>query len=325
MYRHLYHILLTILLGLISAQSSVAQTDVAFTQFDMATSYYNPAAIGRTDFVSITGAGRLQWIGVDNAPMNFAAMADMPFKFIGKRWGTGVVLSQEKIGLFNNVNVGAQLAYKHRLLGGTIGIGLRLGLANRSFQGSKVVIPDNDDAHSSNDDAIPTQDVGGSAFDADAGLFYEHRLFYLGLSGTHLSAPTINLKTDQNAEERYEFHTKRNYYLVLGSNIPIKNTLFLLQPSVLIATDAQQWHYAANLRTQWRKFITAGVGYRHGEAISALVGVEMKGFTIGYAYDYPLTSIARSTSGSHELFVNYRLKLNMGNKSKYKQKSIRIL
>ena len=69
-----------------------AQIDAQLTQYWAVPSYYNPSSIGNVDFIHITAGSKLQWIGVKHAPMNFLAMADMPFKFLGKRWGTGLLL-----------------------------------------------------------------------------------------------------------------------------------------------------------------------------------------------------------------------------------------
>jgi hypothetical protein len=55
------------------------------------------------------------------------------------------------------------------------------------------------------------------------------------------------------------------------------------------------------------------------------VGLELfNGIRIGYAYDFPLSDIRKSTSGSHEFMVNYCFDLSLG-KSPMRYKSIRFL
>lgn len=126
--------------------------------------YYNPAATGLTDFLHITAGSRLQWVGMPNAPTSFLATADMPVKVLGKRVGVGVALQQESLGLFSNLNVGVQGSYKLKLFKGELGIGVQVGLFDQGFKGSEVYIPDGDEAHDSNDNAIPTQDLHGNGF-----------------------------------------------------------------------------------------------------------------------------------------------------------------
>ena len=42
-----------------------AQTDGQMTQYFEVPTYYNPGAIGSTDFVRIRAGSRMQWIGID--------------------------------------------------------------------------------------------------------------------------------------------------------------------------------------------------------------------------------------------------------------------
>lgn len=320
--------LIALALLLLAAAGAVAvraQVDAQYTQYFNTQTYYDPAAAGNLDAIHITLGGRAQWVGIHHAPTAFMASADMPFKLLNKRWGTGVVVTQQSMGLYSGTNVGAQLAYKFKLLKGTFSAGLQIGLVNEKFEGSKVDIPDGDDAHDSGDDAIPQTDVTGNAFDLGLGVFYQHKWFWAGLAATHLTEPTVNLKTEGDEENLYEFKQGRIYYFMAGSNIPIKNTLFELQPSVFVKTDATFFQGEATLRMRYNKFITAGVGYRYKDAVSVMIGAEYKGFTLGYAYDYPVSNISKATNGSHEVFLNYNVKLNMNEKNKNKHKSIRLM
>ena len=80
--------------GLCAVAVCTAQTDAQFSQYYEAPSFYNPAAIGLTDFVRIRAGARLQWVGVDNAPQTFAGVADMPVKIATQRIGVGLMVNQ---------------------------------------------------------------------------------------------------------------------------------------------------------------------------------------------------------------------------------------
>ena len=306
-------------------QMANAQVDAQLTQYWALPSYYNPSSIGNVDYIHITAGSKLQWLGIKHAPMDFFAMADMPFKFLGKRWGTGIILQQENVGLFRSQTVAAQLAWKKKMLGGTLSVGFQIGLLNQTFRGDSVRIPENDDAHTSADDAIPKGVVTGRAADMAAGFSFTHKWFWLAASATHFTSPTINMKAGENEEDLYQFDTGRYFYLMAGSNIPIKNTLFEIQPSVLVKTDTKLWQGEATLRVRYNKFLSGGVAYRHKDAVSAMIGAEFKNVFVGYAYDYPISSISKATHGSHELILNYNVKLNLGEVNKNKHKSIRIM
>ena len=329
MLKHKTHIsplIATMALLLASLQfKAVAQIDAQLTQYWALPSYYNPSSIGNVDFIHITAGSKLQWLGIKHAPMNFFAMADMPFKFLNRRWGTGLMLQQENVGLFSTQTIAAQLAWKKKMLGGTLSVGVQVGLLNQTFKGDSIRVPENDDAHTSVDDAIPKGVVDGRALDVAAGVSFTHKWFWAAISATHVTAPTITLKAGENEEDLYQFDTGRFFYFMGGSNIPIKNTLFEIQPSVMVKTDLKFWQAEATARVRYNKFLSGGVSYRYKDAVSVMIGAEIKNFFVGYAFDYPISSINKATHGSHELILNYNVKLNMGEVNKNKHKSIRIM
>ena len=287
------------LLVLLMAVQAKAQTDAQFSQYFEVPAYYNTAAIGTTDLLKIN-----------------------------KRFGVGLVMQQESMGLFKNMNIGAQVAYKQKLFKGTLSIGLQVGFFDQTFKGSEVYIPDDDDYHQSTDEAIPQQDIRGNAFDMGLGLFYTHKWFWAGLSATHLNSPSVKLNAEsgENSNEKnYEFNLGRTLYFMAGSNIRVKNTLFEVMPSVLVKTDFNFTTWEATARCRYNKFLTGGVGYRWKDAVYLTLSAEFKGFFLGYSYDYPTSAISKASSGSHEVFAGYSLKLDLGDKNRHRHKSIRIM
>lgn len=321
---YIRHLLLLVLL-MAGFATGNAQVDAQLTQYWNARNYYNPAAIGNIDFIHINAGSRLQWVGIKHAPMSFMALGDMPFKFMGRRWGTGVSLQQQSEGLYRSLHAGAQLAWKQKMLGGELGVGVQVGIINATFKGSEIVIPEGDDAHESNDDAIPQSDVTGTSLDLNAGVMFTHKWFWVGISSTHVNSPTVTLKVENSEDKVYEFDAGRLYYFMAGSNIPIKNTLFEVQPSIMFKTDLKFYQAEATARVRYNKFLSGGIAYRYKDAISLMLGADYKNFFISYSYDYPTSAIRKASSGSHELFVGYNVKLDMGERNRNKHKSIRLM
>lgn len=302
--------------------------DPLLNQYWAMPTLYNAAATGNADYIRIRGAARLQWIGIDGAPKSFAAAADMPVKVGKKRIGIGVTALQEGIGLFNDLSLGLQLSYKQKLGKGTLSIGVQGGYFNTKFKGSEVVLPDGDDYHEGSDEAIPTQDLSGNAIDLSAGLWYTHPLFYVGVSGMHLLDPKVKMSlegSESTETQEYEVPLSRTLYLTAGSNIPIKNTLFELQPSLIVATDLTDFTGLVDLRARYHKFLSLGIGYRYKAGLAISLGAEIKNFYLGYTYEYPLSSIAKASSGSHEIVAGYQLKLDFSAKNKNRHRSIRLM
>lgn len=307
---------------------AVSQTDARLSQYYEVPTYYNPAAVGRTDFVNIRGGARLQWVGIDNAPQTFLLTADMPFKVLNRRIGLGLVANSESIGLYRTLAIDAQFAFKLRKWGGEFSAAIQLGMYDQSFRGSEVILPDDDDYHQGTDDGVPTRDLHGTAFDLGAGLWYEHRHWWAGVSCRHITSPVVTLQGEQGEQTEanvYEFQAGRAAYFMAGGNIPVRNTLFEIMPSVMAGTDFSFFTAEITARARYNRFLSFGVGYRWKDAFTVSVAAEIKNFFIGYAYDYPVSEISRASSGSHELFAGYRLKLNLGEKNRNRHKSIRIM
>ncbi|MDE5989176.1 MAG: PorP/SprF family type IX secretion system membrane protein [Duncaniella sp.] len=322
----------------VCAPAAKAQGDAMLSQYWALPTYYNPGAAGDTDNLRLRGGGRLQWIGIDNAPKTFVLAADMPFKLLGKRFGAGLVAQQESMGLFRNLTVNAQIGYKLKLLKGELTGSLQIGFLNEQFRGSEVYIPSDDDFHQPDDDAIPNRDVSGNALDLGLGLYYTHPKFWAGVSLLHANSPTVtftsegesasgspSLPSGDGVAKKYQFTAKRAAYFMAGSNIPVKNTLFEVIPSLIVRSDFTFTDFELTGRLRYNKLFTAGIGYRYNDALSLMLGAEIKGIFIGYSYDYHTSDISKASSGSHEIVAGYNLKLDFSEKNRNKHKSIRIM
>ncbi len=340
MYLRALSLSLIILASAIVPAHMKAQGDALLTQYWALPTYYNPGAAGDTDNIRLRGAGRMQWVGIDNAPKTFIAAADMPFRLFNKqRFGTGLVVQQESMGLFRNLTVNAQIAYKRKLFKGELGVALQVGFFNEQFKGSEVYIPDDDNFHDSNDDAIPRRDLAGNALDLGVGLYFVHPKFKVGASILHANSPTVTFDNDSETggsveggvtgsdgvRKKYQFTAQRTAYFTAESNIPIKNTLFEVIPSLIVRSDFTFTDFEVTGRVRYNKLFTAGVGYRYNDAVSVMLGAEIKGIFLGYSYDYHISDISKASSGSHELVAGYNLKLDFSDKNRNKHKSIRIM
>lgn len=341
-------------------QSASAQGDALLTQYWEMPTYYNPASAGATDFLRFRGDARLQWVGMEASPRTIVASADAPFKFLGKKWGVGVVVQHQKVGLYRNINVGAQLGYKMNLFKGELTLALQLGYIDEEYRGSEFV-PDGggDDGTEGVEEGIksqqvadlPTTDLSGGAMDLGLGVNYRRGGTWFGVSLQHANKPTVtftsatgdgseqamqnkgigyagrlNRSEDVESEkEDFAFNTPRLLYFTAGSNIQVKNTLLELIPSMLVRTDFTNTDFVLTGRARYKKLISAGVGYRYRDAISVMLAVEYQGFFLGYDYDINTGSKGKGSSGSHEILAGYSLKLDFGEKNRFKQKSIRIL
>lgn len=296
-----------------------AQDDMQLSQYYQSMGYYNPAYAGTTGDLNMLGLFHQQWIGMPNASTAFLVVADMPITFGKTNHGIGLVVNTESIGLDQNTKFAFQYAYKQKLLGGILSVGLQAGVFNRAFDGTKVHIPESD-FHQQEDEAIPRTAVQAMALDLNAGLYYTHKHFYFGLGATHLTSPEMQY------EENAYTALSMGLNLTGGYNIQLRNPLYELQPSVFLMTNMQNSFLAdITARMVYNKMFNGGFSWRVNNSVAILLGATFGRFQVGYSYEYPTTAIRKASTGGHEVLVRYQLKLKKTKTGKNRHKSVRIL
>ena len=130
--------LVILLLTLLSVSVS-AQQEPSFSHYWAMEPSFNPAAAGKESKINVTGAFAMTLTGFEHAPRTMYVGADMPLLFMNAYHGVGVQLMNDQIGLFNHQRLALQYAYKHKMFGGMLSVGLQLGLLSEKFKGSELV------------------------------------------------------------------------------------------------------------------------------------------------------------------------------------------
>lgn len=293
-----------------------AQYDPAFNHYWALQTLYNPAAAGLLEQVNVQGAYALQMMGYTHAPQTMVVTADLPLWMISRAHGVGAGFVNDKLGLFEHKKFYIEYAYHQKLWGGRLSAGVRGALLAESFDGTGLDVID------SGDPAFPSSEVNGTAFDFEAGLRYDGRDWYAGLSALHVLQPTVKLGDSKSNE----FVVPRTYYLTGGYNIRLKNPFLSVQPSLLARTDMVAWRVDVTGRLVYQhenKMMYLGATYSPKTSVTMLVGGSFHGIVVGYSYEF-YTSLS-PINGSHELFVGYQQDINLVKKGKNRHQSVRIL
>lgn len=183
------------LLTVVVAIGALAQSDAAMSHFWMGQGYYNPAAAGELNAIRLTLGSRMEWVDFKRAPMTFYLTADMPYKLLEQKFGVGVKAEFERIGLFTNTRIGAQLAWKRKIGKGVFSVGIQPGIYSQTFRGTEIVTSKEQDENP--DEAIKKETLSGTAFDANVGVYYSAPKYWVGFSVTHVTSPSIELKVSR--------------------------------------------------------------------------------------------------------------------------------
>ena len=304
---------LIIIMIFCSCQLTVkGQYDVAFNHFWMMEPQFNPGAVGTTPNLRINGCYSNQMSGYTNNPKTMFIGADLPFH---RHHGAGLYFLNDELGAFTHKRVALQYAYRFKVFGGELSFGLQGEILSETIDGGKM------DVDITNDDAIPSGSVNGNKIDGAAGIFYSHKLFYIGVSSLHLTAPTVTLG-DKN-----QIDIKRSYYLTAGYNIALQNPLYSIHPCTRWMYDGVSARTDIAVRMQYSngtQRMFAGVGYSPSNSASLFVGGMWHGVMLSYSYEAYTGGVGLG-NGAHELTLSYEMNIHLEKKGKNRHQSVRLL
>ena len=300
--------------------AAFSQQDPQFTNNMFYKLGVNPGYAGAEGAISGIILNRYQWDGYRGSPKTLIFSADAAINAFGSGGGIGLNVVSDELGFEKNTQINANYAYSKSLRFGKLGIGVSLGVLNKSINGEWEIPEDDFGIYTqpNSDPAIPQGEVSQVALDAGLGLYLSSNQYYVGASVTHVNQGEIKFS------DLATTYLVRHYYLMGGYNIKLSDPLFELQPSFLFKTDLAFWQLDLNANIVFNKRFWGGITYRVQDAIALLMGMEMEnGLRFGYSFDLVTSAVSHFGYGSHEIFVSYSLDLERNRNQKYK--SIRFL
>jgi type IX secretion system PorP/SprF family membrane protein len=305
---------------------SFGQQIPQFSQYHRNQYMVNPAAAGVYDFLDITLGGRMQWVGIDNAPKSsyLYASSVLPnssvrhnpsirtsagaFKNPEIRTGTlkhalGGMLVADQYGAFRTLRGAVTYAVHLPVARGyNLSFGTNLGVSNRSFLRDEAqvltAITGSGTVDATYDQFVANQ---GAQNTMDLGLgmyFYSNELF-VGISADQITQDLVRFgNTTTN------FDTKPHFQLTAGYKFPITENLTLM-PSILAKyLSPAPISVDGTLQLEYKEWLWFGVSYRHEDAVVGMLGLNVSDrFKFGYSYDFNISSLSNYTSGGHELVL----------------------
>ncbi|MEZ0485038.1 PorP/SprF family type IX secretion system membrane protein [Fibrella aquatica] len=292
--------------GWFLALTAFGQQDPQFSFFPLAPTFYNPAAAGSEGLTRIQLIYRTQWAGYQTsagaggAPTTQLLTANLPLTRLNS--GVGIYAFNDAIGPQSNQSVQLAYAYRLPLKSGTLAVGLQGGLYNKSIDYSNVIIRDPDDP------LIGTGRVSQMQPDVSVGIHYNTIDYWVGVSLFHLNAASYKLGTDQGINPM-----SRTAYLSAGYRLGVSYALDV-QPSILYKYSTEAGPQASsldvNLLATYDSRFFGGLGYRTGEAITAMLGINMmanNALRLGLSGDLTTVGSTAKRPASYEFMMSYAL------------------
>lgn len=308
----------------VAALCARAQFDPQMGQYMYMAASYNPAAAGEGDMMKVFGAHRMQYVGIQNAPMTTWFSFSSPFVIGKTSHGAGVRFMNDRFGLFTNQAFYVQYAYRQKLGKGYLSAGVDLGFVNVGFKGDSVNLDQLGaaDYFDRNDEAIPSGDKSGMTFDMGIGVYYTTATWWVGGSYSHLTQPTVIWADATETEMRL----RGTMYVAGGYHFRLKNHKeWQLQPSAMLMTDFRDWDIDLTLMCAYMDKYRWGLGYRIMGSVNILVNIDIiAGLQLGYSCELPTSKLMRESYGSHELYLAYSFDI-LKPKRTNRYKSVRYL
>lgn len=257
----------------------------------------NPAYAGSLNVLSATFIHRKQWINVEGAPTS--QVFTIHNSFFSNQVGGGLMVTKDGVGVHSETAVYGSYAYKIKTSAGILALGLSGGFDNRRSDFSQLNVLNTDDP-------LLTGSQGRFNPNFGTGIYFANPRMYLGVSVPYIlenSLYQVENTITEAKESRYYYGTG-GVVLDLGRSLKIT-------PSFLIRYQEENrlgWDLNATLI--FDEIAYAGVSYRNGDALVFLAQMILnENFRVGYGYDATTSALANYSRGTHEILLNYRIKL----------------
>lgn len=266
----------------------------------------NPAYAGTQVQLSATAIYRNQWVNFPGAPKTFTTSVHSGFK--KSRVGVGVLAGQDQIGIHSENSLYLQYAYRLPMSKfdnkSSLAFGLQGGFNNLKSDFTKLNPKDVTDPFASVVERNLSWNFG-------AGLYFRAPAFYVGLS-----VPYILNNTVVGLPEQATTAKQRRYYYVSGGFTKRLSPQIKLVPSMLLRVQEKApLSFDINLLTILYDVVGLGASYRLDDSVVGLFELQLNSnFHVGYAYDYTTSALNRYSNGTHEIMINYRIKVSRWHK-----------
>lgn len=306
--KRLVPLLLTVLV--FTVPTTRAQQDKQLTHYAFDRISFNPAATGFEGYCG-TLIYRSQWDNkAERAPNTTLLNAQASFP--KQNLGVGLSIANDVLGFLGNNTLVLNGAYHLPLNPGTLSAGIGVGLLNIGIS-PKWAPP-----QTINDPSLMGAS-SGTTFDINIGLYWrsEGAPYYVGLSATHLSAPSVGIG-------EVKFPITRNYYLIGGYDLLLSDlvnweTKVLLKPSILLKLAGSSAVIDVNVMGDYwlnnASYLWGGLSYRRSDAFALQMGyafspsnnIDKTLLKIGYSFDVVTNPMGKYGRISHELMLDFCL------------------
>lgn len=299
--------------------STKSQQWIQFTQLNQYKLYNNVAYTGYNSQIDAVIAHRSLYVGLGTKAL-YSQQAAFSMPVATPKLGLGFRFLNDKIGLQRYSQLELSAAYhplqkKHKL-----SIGASLGFVQLGLKGNEITAPDGSYPSGMvvhNDSYLPNENSNGIAPSFAFGVLYGIKGFEFGLGMQNVNSPRIKISKTQSGTIIFINRT-----ISISALYVINLKSVKLTPLFYVKTDFLKWQMQLQAMIEWKKLMI-GAGFRgynglNNDAVFGILGLNINDrYKVAYSYDYNLSYLNNSNTGSHEL--SFRLNINKGFKGILKE------
>ncbi|MBC6699957.1 PorP/SprF family type IX secretion system membrane protein [Hymenobacter puniceus] len=301
--------------GAVGALPATAQ-DLYFAQPYANRLHQNPAFAGLLDDASVTLSYRNQFPTLAGTFTTSQLAADYRLK--DQHNSIGLLLNHDRTGGlgYTRFEVGGLYAYQTRL-NKTLSFsgGLRASYGNQRISYGNLVFGDqlSEDGTTTPTTAEPLDFNPVSYLSVGTGLLLYSENFWVSVAGHHLNQPDLGFRTQGTLPIRYDISTGYKHYFLQRTERQQTREISITPTAHYVRQGGSERAEAGLYATVTP--LTLGAMYRgvplpgapHPQQIlTAIAGVSLGSFRVGYAYDVALSSLSADLGGAHEITLTLR-------------------
>ncbi len=320
-------------ISLLACIMVAAQQRPYYTQYIMNNYIINPAVAGIENYWDVKASHRLQWVGLQDAPVttyltfhgplrksDYERESATSFHASGSNprgeayWqdyvapephhGVGFTILNDRTGPLNRFAAYGTYSYHMSLSPRTsLAMGVSAGITNMSLDASKL----NFGANTTVDPAVASSGVINRIKpDISAGLWLYSRDYFLGVAAQQIIPQQIAFS--DNTVYVTDGKLLPHIFVSAGYRMQLSDDISFLPSALIRYINPLPLGFDLNGKFQYQDLLWAGASYRYQDGFAAMVGVNLnRNINIGYSYDMQTSNLNTVSRGTHEILIGFLL------------------
>jgi type IX secretion system PorP/SprF family membrane protein len=292
----------------------------------------NPAVAGIENYWDVKASHRMQWVGIQDAPVttyitmhgplskndygretatSFRARGENPrgeaywqdYTAAAPHHGAGLTILNDRTGPLNRFAAYGTYAYHLGISPQTnLSAGISVGVTNISLDASKLNFGSvNVDPAVSGSGVINTFKP-----DVSAGLWLYSKNYFVGLAAQQIIPQ--NIAFSNNSVSLTQGKLIPHIFLSAGYRIQLSDDVSLLPSTLIRYINPLPIGLDLNAKFQYQDLIWLGGSYRLKDGFAGMIGVNLNNsINIGYSYDLQTSVLNTVSKGTHEILIGFLL------------------